>query len=181
VEASLDGERPRRVLAVNGTKLSDLLPEGRKPSPGPHWLFVAAVAADGSIARGNGGSRAPYAALRFWVGVRPSPPPPVEPQVALFRPQGTYNGAAMADAVQVDFLALPARLGSDKGSARVRVTGGGVSVERRVSAWQPLRVANLPSGDFEVQVELLSADGGAGARAERTITVNRDVAVGPPK
>lgn len=185
VEASLDGERPRRVLDVNATTLADLMPEGRAPSPGAHWLFVAAVDEHGSLVRGNGGSRAPYAALRFWVGNRPSPPPRVEPQVVLFSPEGTYNGAAAADAVRVDFLALPERLGAEKGSARVRVTGVGVNVESRVTSWQPLHVTHLPSGDFDVEVELLNAEGApvsaTGAHARRTVTLNREVASGPAK
>lgn len=182
VELSLDGERPRPVRDPNATKLAELTPEAAPPKPGAHWLFAAIVDESGSIVRGNGASRAPFAAVRFWVGERPSPPPAPEPRVVLWRPHGTINGAPSADAARVDFLAAPQRLGA--GGALVHLVGAGVDVSRRLARWEPLEVEGLPSGDYQVSVALLDEQGKPlekeGASASRAITVNRDVDVGEP-
>jgi hypothetical protein len=176
VLCALDAERPRRW--VKGMKLGDLTAEGASVSEGEHVLAVSLVRGNGEIVRGPAGSRQPFAMVRFWVGARNAAPE--APRVLLFEPSGTYNGEAKADGLRIDFLAAPERLGVTGGRARVTLTGNGVKSEREVAAWQPLSVKNLPSGDFDIEVTLLDAAGkalAAPARARRTISVNRDVAV----
>lgn len=177
VLCALDAERPRRW--VKGMKLGDLLLDGGNVSEGGHVLSVALVRGNGEIVRGLAGSRQPFAMVRFWVGARN--PTPEAPRVVLFEPSGTYNGDKKTDGLRIDFLAAPDRLGMQGGRARVTVTGTGVKSERDLAVWQPLIVKNLPSGDFDVEVSLLDPQGKplseAGARARRTISVNRDVAV----
>lgn len=170
---ALDQHRPRRVLPKTEVKLGTLLDAGSELSPGPHWLFLAAVDAAGGLVRG-GGSRAPFAMLRFWVGER-DPKRAPEPRVALLAPAGTYNGEGSAGSIPVDFLAAPERLG--EGGARVRVTGPGVQLDQRLDAWQPLALRHLPSGDFAVEVTLLDARGEPreGSRATRVVSVNREL------
>lgn len=175
VALALDGERPRRVRDASAIKLSDLTAEGEAPAQGAHWLRAAALDARGAIVRSKGGSLAPFAAVRFWVGDRPSPAPPVEPSVALLSPHGTYNGPKAADGVVIDFLAAPERLGAPKGAALVELAGKRSRVEARLTSWQPLAVRDLPSGDFDVSVTLLDDKGAALSRVRRTITINRDV------
>ncbi len=161
---ALDDHRPRRVLDPAELRLGGLVDEGRELAPGPHWLALVAVEANHAVVRGSGGSRAPFAAVRFWIGDR-DPKRPPGPGAILVSPAGTYNGPSPE--VVVDFLALPERLGPR--GATVRVTGAGVTLEQHSSVWQPLFLRDLPSGDFRVEIEL------DGVRTERVVTVNRDL------
>lgn len=177
VACALDAERPRRY--VKGMKLGDLLLDATAIAEGSHLLTVAAVRENGELVRAAPASRAPYAMVRFWVGERQTKPE--APRVILFEPSGTYNGEASANALRVEFLAAPGRLGVDGGRVRVTLKGPRVSAERELSAWQPLAIHGLPSGDFDVGVSLLDVAGQAlpdpALQARRTITVNRDAPV----
>ncbi|MFO0572003.1 MAG: hypothetical protein U0263_40640 [Polyangiaceae bacterium] len=177
VMVALDDARPRR-LTNKPVSLRELAGEGQEIKPGPHHLFAFAADASGSIVRGAGESRAPMAAVRFWVGDR-DPKRTPGPRVMLAAPQGTINGAAAADALRVDFLALPERLGPPGGAARVRVRGAGVDLSLDLDAWQPTGLRDLPSGDFDVEVVLLDKDKHPltepGTSVRRTITVNREL------
>lgn len=174
---ALDLHRPRRVLAGSEITLGSLVDAGKEIASGPHWLVLGAVDEGSKLVRGSGASRAPFAAVRFWVGDRDKEQPP-GPAVALLSPAGTLNGEVAADAAAIDFLAVPARLG--RGGVRVAVSGGDVRLEQKLTSWQPVSIRDLPSGDFSVEVALLDEHGqpDAKARAERTISVNREL--GPP-
>jgi hypothetical protein len=176
VEVLLDDGRPRRIVPGGKIELQSLAGDGRPLAQGPHVLFAAVRDADGSIVRSSGGSLASFAMVRFWIGDRdPSFKP--GPSVALFEPHGTYHGARAADALLIDFLALPERMGVERGSARVRASVRGAQpIEQLLTSWQPVALKNAPSGDIDIEVSMLDADGKpiAGARAARTITVNRE-------
>lgn len=174
VVIALDQHRPRRLASDSGFPLGSLVDEGAKLVPGPHSLVLSAVDAESRVVRGNAGSLAPFAAVRFWVGDRALEQLPV-PRVTLISPAGTYNGDAAADELSIDFIATPERLGP--GGAQIRVRGLGLLLERRIDTWQPLRVRHAPSGDLEVEVVLLDAKVTAieGGRAARTVTVNREL------
>lgn len=177
VMIALDGAGPRRWRGKPLT-LRELGPEGTGVEPGPHWLFAWASDASGAIVRAKPNTRAPMAAVRFWVGERDPDRKPT-PRVILAAPPPTINGAAAADALVVDFLAAPERLGVADGRVRVRLTGPGVALSTELERWQPIRVRDLPSGDYDVEASLLDHDGrpldGPSATARRTITVNREL------
>ena len=177
VMVALDDARPQR-LTTRPVSLGALAGDGGAISAGPHWLFAFAADASGAIVRGAGESRAPMAAVRFWVGDR-DPKRVPGPRVMLAAPHGTFNGGAAADALVVDFLALPERSGVAGGAARVRLRGAGVDLSRDVEAWQPVIARALPSGDFEVEVQLLDQErrplGEPGTKVKSTITVNREL------
>jgi hypothetical protein len=167
---ALDHHRPRRLVDSTPVALGTLTDDERGVTAGEHWLTLAAVDEASAVLRGTGGSRAPWAAVRFWVGER-RPGLAPEPRVTLLSPSGTLNGGVAADSAVIDFLGVPFRLGS--GGARVSVAGSFGRVERSLDAWEPVAVSGLPSGDVTVEVELVG-DGG-GARTARVISVNREL------
>ncbi len=172
---ALDAERPHRYVA--GMKLGDLLPDAKAIAEGPHVLTAAFVDGAGAVIRTRPASRAPFAMVRFWVGERQEGRPEA-PRVVLLAPSGTLNGEAVADEARIDFLAAPTRLGVEGGRVHVSIAGGGLTAEKDLSAWQPIAIRNLPSGDFEVDVSLFDPSGKPlsepSASARRMITVNRD-------
>ncbi|GMV12736.1 MAG: hypothetical protein AMXMBFR56_09600 [Polyangiaceae bacterium] len=177
---ALDHHRPRRVLDKAEIKLRGLVDDAVGLSAGPHWLSLAAVDERSALVRGTGGSRAPFALVRFWVGERDRSRAPA-PELALFSPAGTYNGEDAARSVTIDFLAAPERLG--RGGAKVRVVGPNLELERRLERWQPLTLHDAPNGDIDVEVSLLDEAGtpDATSRVARTVSVNRELADKPVK
>lgn len=177
---ALDHHRPRRVLEKAEIKLGALVDGAVGVTAGPHWLSLAAVDERAALVRGTGGSRAPFALVRFWVGERDRSRAPA-PELALFTPAGTYNGEEAARSVTIDFLAAPERLG--RGGARVRVVGPNLALEQRLERWHPLVLHDPPDGDLDVEVSLLDEAGtpDATSRAARTVSVNRELADKPVK
>jgi hypothetical protein len=180
VDVSLDDFVPRRRDSLPASmKLGDLVPEDRELAAGEHLLVATAVAQDGRLVRTpERRSRAPFAAVVFWVGERGKPALELEKPFIVYRqPRGTYNGPEAADGVLLDFLVLGGSLGDALG-ARVVVKGAGLSGETLLREPRAMLVRDLPSGDFAVDVMLVGADGKTlaqpAAHAARTITVNRD-------
>jgi hypothetical protein len=180
VDVSLDDFVPRRRDTLPASiKLGELVPEDRELAAGEHLLVATAVAEDGRLVRmREPRSRAPFAAVVFWVGERGKPALELEKPFIVYRqPRGTYNGPEAADRVLLDFLVLGGSLGDALG-ARVVMKGAGLSGETLLREPRAMLVRDLPSGDFAVQLALVGADGKPlaqpAAHAARTITVNRD-------
>jgi hypothetical protein len=181
-EIALDDARPRPVLDKSRFTLGDLVTEGSEIGPGPHWLVLAAVGEGGSVVRGDGGSREPFAAVHFWVGQR-DPNTKPEPVIFMLSPSGTYNGPARSRALRVDFVAAPERLGVHDGAVLVKVSGAGQSALTKLSRWQPVAIQDPPDGDLDVELGLLDPAGkplsSPGAQVRRRITVNRELGAKP--
>lgn len=165
--------------------LGDLVPEDRELSRGTHHLFVAAVHPEyGSVRLVEPRSRAPFAEVGFWIGdVKETPPAPSPtPRVVLLAPSGTFNGSR-GENVLVDFRVLD--LDGAQREVEVRVVrlspAGRARGFVRLAQGQLAAIRSLGSGDYEVTVRLLDAEGNVMTSPEvvksRTITVNRDVQV----
>jgi len=182
VQLALDDYRP--VVVENATErvpLGSLVPADRDLAPGNHRLFAVAVDEQGRMLRAaRPTARAPFAVVDFRIGSRVALPDE-RPFIAYSQPRGTYNGDAAADAVFVDFYLVGVeRFPGSR--VRVQVLGAGCSWSQTLPTWQPMRIRGLPSGDFDVEVTLLDAQGTTipevGA-PRRTITINRDAPLPP--
>lgn len=186
IDLVLDDFRPRRVSTLDAPlTLGDLVPELSELTPGQHTLVALAVRENGAIVRPpEPTSLAPFALVHFWVGERQAArSSPSAPRLVYVRPRGTVNGAAAAERILLDFLAIGVELGKGKTTIVARVSGPGASGSTILDAWQPTYLVDVPSGDFEVSLELVGPDGrpheGPHARVSRVITVNRDAPVPP--
>jgi hypothetical protein len=180
VDVSLDDFLPRRRDTLpTALRLRDLVPDDRELEPGEHLLVATAVHEDGRLVRAREPrSRGPFAAVRFWVGESRAARHDLGQRQILYRqPRGTYNGPDAADNVLVDFLVLGGE-SADSLHARVGVRGSGVAGSTLLERMGAVYVRDLPSGDFDVVIELLDGEHRSvkwpGGRASRTITVNRD-------
>ena len=127
------------------------------------------------------GSRAPWAAVHFFVGDGAEGGERVDaPAVVIFQPRGTYNGGPAADSAYLDFISLGVELGPSA-KLGLSVEGEGMKATTALTSAGPVGIQGLPSGDFRVELGLFGADGSAlrspRARAARAITVNRDAPV----
>jgi hypothetical protein len=183
VDLSLDDFEPRRGDTLpKKLTLADLVPADRSLDPGQHLLVATAVGKDGTLVHpAQPQSRAPFAAVTFWVGAKSEPRYRADQPLLVYRqPRGTYNGADAR--VLLDFVVLGAdpRLSP---AVRILVKGESIAGEHIASKPAALLLSGLGSGDYVVTLELL----GPGrvpldlpqARVGRTITVNRDAPVRP--
>lgn len=168
--------------------LGELVPANRELEAGLHRLFAATQLADGTTVRHDGSnSLAPIAYVPFWLGQATDEQASElmqeasGPQVVMLSPRGTFNGAAAADNVLVDFHVLGATLGADGVQVRAEVV---VEHETYGAVWHDTRIQRikeLPSGDHTIRLSLIDAGGkvstGRHASAMRVITVNRDAPV----
>lgn len=170
---ALDGHRPRKVDAPGASVvLGALVPADVELAAGAHWLAATLQPKDGAPYATQAGSRQPVAALRFWVEERSEREPPT-PSVVLFQPGGTYNGADAQVIVYAAAFHLPTS-GLAPDGFRVRISGEGRTGSIALGAVTPVAVRDLPSGDYDVVVELLDTSGQRFATAQRRIVVNRD-------
>ncbi len=182
VQLSLDDHPPHLVTSLQSIpRLGELVAEDRGLDVGVHRLFAVAVRGNGETVKPAAStSRAPYATVRFHLGERGRPEVD-SPRIVYSQPRGTFNGEAAADSILVDFYLLNITLGEATWGVDVRVDGLAGSWSTRVHQWQPLWLRGLPSGDYAVSLQLVSANGATknvpGGRVERTITVNRDAPV----
>ena len=182
VQLSLDDHPPTLVTSSSSSpRLGELLPEDRELELGAHRLFAVAVRGNGETIKPTAPtSLAPYAVVRFYVGERGLPEPD-RPTLVYSQPRGTFNGEVATDSMLVDFYLLNVVLSEKTWGVKVRIDGRAGSWSTSVHEWQPLRVRGLPSGDYDVSLELVSSTGAPadapGGRVQRTITVNRDAPV----
>jgi hypothetical protein len=103
------------------------------------------------------------------------------PMLVLLSPHGTFNGAAAADQLTVEFQVLGATLGKNAHNVLLQVLAGGETHESTLFENHPVRVVGLPSGDHRVSITLLDASGrpviSPYASQSVTVTVNRDAPV----
>jgi signal transduction histidine kinase len=135
---------------------------------GPHWLVAALVDAGGALlARPEARGRAAFAAVHFYVGVRPPLHDDLDaPRLVWFSPRPTLHGAAAA---QVDFVLLhPERLpASTTLRLRARACGAGAVGDFALDglAVGAGRLGDLPSGDWELELAPSRGDGQPRTRA----------------
>jgi len=174
----LDDNQPRQIDPAKPIELSRLLDADQELGPGEHLLFAVALdQAKQPLSPRPEWSRGPVTAVRF--GIDTSEVTPSRAPVArVLSPRGTFNGQASAASAQIDLSVSPALGRGEAQRARLRVSGEGVLVERELSALVPFSLKGLRSGDYRVELELLTADGslisGFGSRDAQTITVNLD-------
>ncbi len=179
----LDDHPPRRSLgATTELALATLVPEDRELLPGEHFLVAALVLPGGRSVKPGGLARAPFAAVHFWIGAAGTPAIDVHaPMLVLIGPRGTLNGDAAADAALIDFILLNAGLAGDGLGIKARLSGPGGEATARSADLLPLGIRGLTSGDWDVEVSLVHADGsllaGPKARAVASFVVNRDARV----
>jgi hypothetical protein len=182
VQLMLDQHPPILITSLQEViRLGQLVPEDQDLAAGPHRLFAVAVLPGGEMVKPTAArSQAPFATVSFHVGER-GKPTAEQPRLVYGQPRGTFNGDAAADLMLVDFFVLGARLGEDAFGVVISITGRQQAWSTRTRKWKPVRVSGLPSGDYQVSLQLIGPDGKRvayeGARAETTITVNRDAPV----
>ncbi len=175
---ALDDHRPRPVPRPDDSiGLAELVPADQELSPGPHWLSATLLAQDHvPYAAAPDKSRQPVAALRFWVEKRGERGAP-GPQLIMFQPGGTYNGKDAQVVLHTAAFHMPEG-GLAPDGFRIRIQGSGRSGALTLGAVSPVKIPDLPSGDYRIDVELVSPAGVSLAKAQRTIVVNRDAPVG---
>jgi hypothetical protein len=86
---------------------------------------------------------------------------PGEPTIVYSRPKGTYSGAD-AERIMFDFYLLNATLGPDRYTARYQLREAGesdVMTSITLDEWTPAFIDGLDAGTYEVQLQLLDAEG----------------------
>jgi hypothetical protein len=84
---------------------------------------------------------------------------PDEPAIIYSRPKGTYSGAG-AEKIMLDFYLHAVDLSSDGYKAKYTIRSGGSEVASiTLTEWIPAFVTGLSSGTYEVNLQLLDADG----------------------
>jgi hypothetical protein len=186
VVVQLDDGPPRP--ATPDLRLGDLPLPPTRLVPGRHRLLVYARLPDRTCLRAeNDAVRQPIAIVSFDIGTTASESGPTvaDSTLLMLEPRGTYNGDAAADALRVDYYVAraPGEPREASVSFGVRVTIDGVGVHQHldlVGPWQPALVSGLPSGDYRISLDALDAKGNVRPlprRAERSVTLNRDVTV----
>ena len=143
---SLDGARPRPV--VSGAIAVAELTGGATLVAGAHDLVLASVGADGVALDPSAGG---LAAVRFFVGARPSPPP--APRVVCLSPFGTYYGKNPS--IALDYVVTPGNPGAPS-ATEVRAGGSRLA---RAEGPGPFALGAFPPGDHEITL----TSSGAGA------------------
>jgi hypothetical protein len=184
VDLVLDDFRPKRVKTIDPPpELGELVPEDAELRPGEHVLLAIAVRENGELVRpAKPTSLAPFALVHFWIGERGAARiSPSAPRLVYVQPRGTVNGEDAAERILLDFLPIGVELGKGKSTVVVRVRGEHGSGSTILDAWQPVHLLDVPSGDYQVELELVGPEGQPlaepWARASRTITVNRDAPI----
>jgi len=162
-------------------RLSELVPEDRELTSGEHLIVAILAYENGETLKPRGqSSRAPFAALHFWIGQRGVATVRADSSLLIYGlPRGTYNGMQASEAVLLDFYLLGASLAPGRHEISVAIRGHSDEATTRVSALRPLLIRGLSSGDYTVELSLHGPSGpleGPYTRASRVITVNRDAA-----
>ena len=148
---------------------------GNELSPGPHVLVAFASRANHESVKQPGA----LAVTPFVVG--PTPATTEAPKAFLIysRPKGTYAGP-QANHVLVDFQLSGVALGDKGSSVSIEVRGDKLAAPLRARATQfgkPYYLENLPSGTYELELQLLDANAkpvdGAWNKTLRTIVIDR--------
>jgi hypothetical protein len=84
---------------------------------------------------------------------------PDDPAIVYSRPKGTYSGEG-AEKIMLDFYLHNVELSSDGYKAKYTIRSGGSEVASiTLTEWTPAFVTGLSSGTYEVNLQLLDADG----------------------
>lgn len=156
---ALDDHAPR--WATRPLPLVRLVNEDVELTPGVHRLVLF----------GKDRLTISFEVAYFWLEAEPAGDP--APGCLLVDPAGTYNGDAQADRITLRALPLTPRVETVEYTWSGPGSSGRVQKDVRV----PLRVLEVPSGDFHVVARCLGPGGVEIERVERTITVNRDAPV----
>jgi hypothetical protein len=168
VVVSLDGGRPRRVLAERSLVLGDLLPTGALLAEGPHVLLAVALTADGRALRApaNAASR-PLASVGFFVGRRTTEPAGAAlPNLFCLEPSGTYY---LKPGAPLPFEVLATAW--EPRALRLQIRANGAQLDTSFDPSQSYAVHGLPLGDVQFTVGKAP-----GPYAECVATVNQEPA-----
>jgi hypothetical protein len=178
VDLSLDAYGPRSLKSLRRPlRIVDLVPEDQELRAGEHVLFAVLVQPDGSTVKHRSLAAGK---VRFWIGQAAEPSLDLEAPLLLFgRPRGTYNGERAAARVLLDFYLYNVDLSNAGPTVRARVRGPR-SAQWIIADWRPFVLLDLPSGDYEVELELLTKapEPKALTKAERAFVVNREIPEG---
>jgi len=168
VVVSLDGGRPRRVLADRGLMLGDLLPAGAHLAEGPHVLLAVALTADGRALRAPASAASrPLSSVGFFVGRRTTEPASAaSPNLFCLDPSGTYY---LKPGAPLPFEVLAT--GWEPGALRLQIRANGAELETSFDPGQSYAVHGLPLGDVQFTVGRAP-----GPHAQCVATVNQEPA-----
>ena len=125
--------------------------------PGAHTLFAFPSRSYHESVK----SDTSYDVINFYVGEESGEfmLGPDEPAIIYSRPKGTYSGAG-AEKIMLDFYLHNVDLSSDGYKAKYTLRSGGSEVASiTLTEWTPAFVTGLSSGTYEVNLQLLDADG----------------------
>lgn len=148
---------------------------GKDLSPGPHVLVAFASRANHESVKQGGA----LAVTAFVVGTTPATAEAPKAFLIYSRPKGTYAGP-QANHVLVDFQLAGVSLGEKASSVAIEVRGDKLATPLRARATQfgrPYYLENLPSGTYELELQLLDISAkpvdGAWNKTLRTIVIDR--------
>jgi len=125
--------------------------------PGAHTLFAFPSRSYHESVK----SDTSYDFINFYVGEESGEfmLDPDDPAIVYSRPKGTYSGAG-AEKIMLDFYLHNVELGSDGYKAKYTIRSGGSEMASiTLTEWTPAFVTGLSSGTYEVNLQLLDADG----------------------
>jgi len=148
---------------------------GKDLSPGPHVLVAFASRANHESVK----QASALAVTAFVVGTTPATAEAPKSFLIYSRPKGTYAGP-QANHVLVDFQLAGVSLGEKGSSVAIEVRGEKLATPLRARATQfgrPYYLENLPSGTYELELQLLDVNAkpvdGAWNKTLRTIVIDR--------
>jgi hypothetical protein len=138
-------------------KLSDLT-GGEPLAEGQHVLVAFPSRANHESVKTAGA----LSITEFWVGKKGDKTTDLtKPLLVYSRPKGEYKGD-MASHVLVDFQLVNEKLGADKSTVHIAVSGPGIEGEKTADATTfgpPFYLDNLQDGSYTVKLDLLGGDG----------------------
>lgn len=165
VVVSLDGGRPRRVLADRELTLADLVLPGQTLAEGPHVLLAVALGPDGRVLRAPAPAPArPLSTVGFFVGPRTRDPGAATRNLFCLGPTGTVYAKPGAP-LTFEVLAT----GWEPEALRVSVRAQGAEADLSFDPRRSYAVHGLPLGDVHFVV-----GAAPGPRAECVVTVNAE-------
>jgi hypothetical protein len=149
------------------TSLGELSRGPEDLKPGLHAVFAYPIGKNGRHPKG-----ATVGVARFWIGAPTLKLPPLEHAryVRLSSPTGSFT--ASAGEALLDVALFGTNLTDDGLKLRVSLRGPGGETSLLAPEWTPLHLRGLSRGRYQLEAQLVSAQGHPGVAHHVELTVN---------